>query len=120
MDTFDLKPNAPKEYRGEFDPIKTNADGVEISEHLPNMETLSSSDIPTRPLDEFETEALKQLSWPTDFSVEWEPMQILHWKSLWNPMPPLDQITTLITFMGLKMEPLCYPRNRSQDRCADF
>lgn len=37
MDTFDLKPNAPKEYRGEFNPIKTNADGVEISEHLPNL-----------------------------------------------------------------------------------
>ena len=35
MDTFDLKPNAPVENRGTFNPIKTNADGVEISEHLP-------------------------------------------------------------------------------------
>jgi hypothetical protein len=35
MDTFDLKPDAPAEYRGEFSPIKTNADGVEICEHLP-------------------------------------------------------------------------------------
>jgi Protein of unknown function (DUF1501) len=37
MDTFDLKPNAPVEYRGTFNPIKTNVSGVEISEHLPNL-----------------------------------------------------------------------------------
>ena len=37
MDTFDLKPDAPKEFRGEFNPIKTNVAGVEISEHLPKM-----------------------------------------------------------------------------------
>ncbi len=37
LDTFDLKPNAPKEYRGEFNPIATNAPGVEISEHLPKL-----------------------------------------------------------------------------------
>jgi len=37
MDTFDLKPDAPKEFRGEFNPIKTNVSGIEISEHLPNL-----------------------------------------------------------------------------------
>jgi len=37
MDTFDLKPEAPEEYRGEFRPIKTNVPGVEISEHLPKL-----------------------------------------------------------------------------------
>jgi uncharacterized protein (DUF1501 family) len=37
MDTFDLKPNAPTEYRGSFNPIKTNAPGVEFCEHLPNL-----------------------------------------------------------------------------------
>ena len=35
METFDLKPNAPREYRGEFSPIPTNVPGIEISEHLP-------------------------------------------------------------------------------------
>jgi len=35
MDTFDLKPDAPTETRGEFKPIKTNVPGVEISEQLP-------------------------------------------------------------------------------------
>jgi hypothetical protein len=37
MDTFDLKPDAPDTHRGEFKPIKTNADGVMISEHLPKL-----------------------------------------------------------------------------------
>lgn len=37
MDTFDLKPDAPSEYRGELNPIKTNVSGVEISELLPNL-----------------------------------------------------------------------------------
>jgi hypothetical protein len=37
MDTFDLKPNAPGEVRGQFNPIKTNVDGIEISEHLPKL-----------------------------------------------------------------------------------
>ena len=37
MDTFDLKPNAPKEYRGELRPIATNAPGVEICELMPEL-----------------------------------------------------------------------------------
>ena len=37
MDTFDLKPNAPSEVRGQFNPIKTNVPGVEFSEHLPKL-----------------------------------------------------------------------------------
>ena len=37
MDTFDLKPEAPDEYRGEFKPTQTNVPGVEFSEHLPKM-----------------------------------------------------------------------------------
>lgn len=35
QDTFDLKPDAPAEVRGEFKPIKTSASGVEICELLP-------------------------------------------------------------------------------------
>ncbi|TWT55767.1 hypothetical protein KOR42_25780 [Thalassoglobus neptunius] len=37
MDTFDLKPDAPDEYRGEFQPIQTKIPGIEISEHLPKL-----------------------------------------------------------------------------------
>jgi hypothetical protein len=35
METLDLKPLAPAEYRGEFRPIATNVPGIEICEHLP-------------------------------------------------------------------------------------
>ena len=37
MDTFDLKPDAPKEFRGEFKPIDTNVPGMQICEHLPKL-----------------------------------------------------------------------------------
>lgn len=35
LDTYDLKPNAPKEIRGEFQPIATNVPGIAICEHMP-------------------------------------------------------------------------------------
>jgi hypothetical protein len=35
MDMYDLKPDAPKEFRGEFNPIQTNVSGVQICEHFP-------------------------------------------------------------------------------------
>jgi hypothetical protein len=35
MDMYDLKPDAPKEFRGEFNPIATNVPGVQICEHMP-------------------------------------------------------------------------------------
>jgi hypothetical protein len=35
IDMFDMKPDAPKEFRGEFDPIRTNVTGIEICEHFP-------------------------------------------------------------------------------------
>jgi hypothetical protein len=37
LETFDLKPDAPAEYRGEFHPIATNVPGIEICEHLPRL-----------------------------------------------------------------------------------
>src|SRR3712207_4641261 len=36
-DMFDLKPDAPSEYRGEFNPIKTNVDGVQVCELMPRL-----------------------------------------------------------------------------------
>jgi Protein of unknown function (DUF1501) len=35
LDLWDLKPDAPLEYRGPFQPIQTSAPGVRLSEHLP-------------------------------------------------------------------------------------
>jgi hypothetical protein len=37
IDMWDLKPEAPETIRGEFKPIDTKADGIQISEHLPKM-----------------------------------------------------------------------------------
>lgn len=37
IDTWDLKPNAPAEFRGEFHPIATSASGVRLCEHLPKL-----------------------------------------------------------------------------------
>jgi hypothetical protein len=35
IDLYDMKPNAPVEYRGEFKPIETNVSGMEICELMP-------------------------------------------------------------------------------------
>ena len=35
QETWDLKPEAPEQVRGEFRPISTNVPGVTISEHFP-------------------------------------------------------------------------------------
>lgn len=37
IDTLDMKPNAPAEFRGEFNPINTNVPGIQICEHLPRL-----------------------------------------------------------------------------------
>jgi hypothetical protein len=37
VDTWDLKPDAPAEYRGPFRPIATSAPGVRLCEHLPML-----------------------------------------------------------------------------------
>ena len=37
IDTFDLKPDAPTEFRGEFNAISTNVPGIVIGEHLPRV-----------------------------------------------------------------------------------
>jgi hypothetical protein len=37
QDSFDMKPEAPAEVRGEFKPIATRTPGIEICEHLPRL-----------------------------------------------------------------------------------
>ena len=37
IDTLDMKPHAPSEFRGEFDPIATNVPGIEVCNHLPRL-----------------------------------------------------------------------------------
>ena len=35
MDTYDMKPDAPEDYRGQFSPISTNVPGIDVCELLP-------------------------------------------------------------------------------------
>jgi hypothetical protein len=37
IDSWDMKPDAPAEFRGEFKPIRTNVPGIQICEHLPQL-----------------------------------------------------------------------------------
>ena len=37
IDLWDMKPNAPKSIRGEFQPVSTNVPGIFLSEHLPRL-----------------------------------------------------------------------------------
>lgn len=36
-ETWDLKPHAPKEVRGEFNPIETITPGIQLGEHIPHL-----------------------------------------------------------------------------------
>jgi hypothetical protein len=50
QDTFDLKPNAPAEARGEFKPINTNVPGVQFGELLPRLSRVADKMIVLRSL----------------------------------------------------------------------
>ena len=42
FETFDPKPEAPVEIRGEFQPINTNIPGIQICEHLPKLASIAN------------------------------------------------------------------------------
>ena len=42
QDSFDMKPDAPAEIRGEFKPIPTQTVGVQICEHMPQLAKISN------------------------------------------------------------------------------
>lgn len=37
IDTWDMKPDAPEEYRGSFKPVATSVPGIHLCEHLPHL-----------------------------------------------------------------------------------
>src|SRR5262245_29949048 len=41
IDMYDMKPDAPVEYRGEFRPIRTNVPGIDICELMPRQAALA-------------------------------------------------------------------------------
>lgn len=56
MDTFDLKPQAPAEFRGEFQPIDTNVPGVQICEHMPRLAGMADKLAIVRSISNFSEE----------------------------------------------------------------
>ena len=48
QDMFDIKVDAPSEVRGEFKPIKTKVEGIEICELLPRMAGMMDKLVPIR------------------------------------------------------------------------
>jgi len=41
LDTFDMKPQAPSDYRGPYQPIRSNVPGIDVSELLPRMSQIA-------------------------------------------------------------------------------
>src|SRR3954470_16459894 len=41
IDMYDLKPDAPAEYRGEFRPTRTNVPGIDVCELMPRQAALA-------------------------------------------------------------------------------
>jgi len=82
QDMYDLKMNAPSEVRGEFRPIKTNVDGIQVCELLPRLAKIMDKLVPIRSIvgakDRHESfqcltgrlnESLPQGGWPELGSV---------------------------------------------------
>jgi hypothetical protein len=52
LDMWDLKPNAPVEIRGEFDPINTNVPGIQICELFPKIAAMMDKFVIVRSLSD--------------------------------------------------------------------
>ena len=80
IDMYDLKPQAPAEFRGEFQPIATNVPGIDVSEHLP---------LSARQMDKFSI--LRSVTHPDPGDRRW-PMLLNDLVALFEAMrlPPAD------------------------------
>ena len=63
LDTWDMKPNAPVEIRGTFEPIATNVVGTHVCEHLPRMATLADKYAIVRSMSHDDADHLKAGYW---------------------------------------------------------
>ncbi len=82
LDTYDLKPDAPAEVRGEFKPIATSVPGLFVCEHLPKMARcmhkvalVRSMHHQNRLHDSASTEALTGRQAPTGDREEFAPIK---------------------------------------------
>lgn len=82
LETYDLKPDAPAEVRGEFKPISTSVPGLFVGEHLPKMSRLMHKVALVRGMhhgnrlhDSASTEALTGRQSPQGDREEFAPMK---------------------------------------------
>ncbi len=82
LDTYDMKPEAPAEVRGEFRPLATSVPGLHVCEHLPHMSKLMHKVALIRSLhhtnrlhDSASTETLTGRQAPTGDREEFAPIE---------------------------------------------
>ncbi len=63
LDMWDMKPHAPREIRGTFEPIRTNVPGTHISEHMPRMARIADKYTIVRSMSHNESEHLRAGYW---------------------------------------------------------
>src|SRR5205807_3232298 len=110
LDTFDLKPDAPTEIRGEFRPIATNVPGLDFCELLPRLAGMADSLTVIRSLVGFRDD------------------HNTHWCSTgWESHPPMDSSPIVAGFpagdwpsMGAVLSRALEPRVAGVPPCVDL
>ncbi|MCE9607878.1 MAG: DUF1501 domain-containing protein [Planctomycetia bacterium] len=85
IDTFDMKPRAPNEYRGEFRPIETNVPGLEICELMPRL---------ARMADKFAV--VRDLQFHNELPQDHDPQEVFSGFAPKHKRPPLGAIVSRI------------------------
>lgn len=110
LDTFDLKPDAPAEIRGEFRPIATNVPGLEFCELLPRLSAIADDLTVIRSLVGFRDD------------------HNTHWCSTgWESHPPMDSSPIVAGYppgdwpsMGSVLSRHFGPRVKGVPPCVDL
>ncbi len=110
LDTFDLKPDAPAEIRGEFRPIATNVPGIDLCEHFPRLARMADKFAVIRSLVGFRDD------------------HNTHWCSTgWESHPPMDSSPIVAGFpagdwpsMGSVLSRKLGPRVVGVPPCVDL
>jgi hypothetical protein len=94
LETFDLKPDAPTDVRGDFKPIDTRVPGVRICEHLPRTARVMHRATLLRSLSHpynIHSAAYALTGVPaTDIPMELNPRDARHWPFLGSVLDYLD------------------------------
>jgi len=100
QDTFDLKPNAPAEVKGEFKPINTNVPGVQFGEHLPKLAKLTDRLAVIRTVthkegDHLRAALLMRTGYPHDNVIDYPIAGCVLAKELSDGKSPLPRFVSL-------------------------